>query len=311
MTTVASLFAGCGGSSLGYRAAGFRVSYACEFNPKAADTYELNAPDDFRVDRRSVKEVRGQQILEACDGDLDVLDGSPPCQPFSTMGKRAGSADERDMFPEYIRLVGEARPRAFVCENVPGLKSHPRYLAWILSSLREAGYAARAKILDASMLGVPQKRHRLVIVGFRSDLAIDPTSGFPRPRPERLTIRDAIPGTRHLVRPFRGATKADHLIYRVDHSIPADLPSPTVTRAGISGKSNEIPFAGGFVEMDDGSLRPLAADDARALMGFPAEFRFPEEHSEGERWQMLGNAVPPPMARTWAESVRRTLASAR
>ncbi len=147
---VASLFAGCGGSSIGYRAAGLRVAYACEWDDVARETYELNAPRGFRVDGRDVREVRGSDLPE-----IDVLDGSPPCQPFTTAGARRGAADERDMFPEYVRLVGEVRPRAFVCENVPGLamgKALP-YLRRIVRGLRDAGYAVRARIVEAEWHG--------------------------------------------------------------------------------------------------------------------------------------------------------------
>src|SRR5207249_1162620 len=78
---VASLFAGCGGSSIGYRAAGMRVVYACEYDPLKARTYRMNAPRDVRVEVVDVREVRGADLPA-----VDVLDGSPPCQPFSTAG---------------------------------------------------------------------------------------------------------------------------------------------------------------------------------------------------------------------------------
>src|SRR5262249_31121688 len=100
---------------MGYRAAGLDVGYACDLDPPRAETYRINARPGARVEVADVREVRGADLPE-----VDVLDGSPPCQPFSSaaMGHQRGSADARDMVPEFVRLVLEVGPRAFVMENV-------------------------------------------------------------------------------------------------------------------------------------------------------------------------------------------------
>ena len=132
---VALTFAGAGGSSTGYRMAGYRVLYANEFIEAARDTYRANAASTTILDGRDIRTVKASDILKAIDrkaGELDVLDGSPPCSSFSTAGKREkgwntvkkysdGAQRSDDLFYEFARLVEGIRPRVFVAENVSGL----------------------------------------------------------------------------------------------------------------------------------------------------------------------------------------------
>lgn len=223
--TVASLFAGCGGSSTGYRTAGYSVLWANEFVGIAADTYEANASPWTEVDRRDVREVQAADVEAACAASwdrmraargldpapwpgLDVLDGSPPCASFSTAGKRAkkwgavSSYSERiwqrsdDLFFEFARVLGGLRPRAFVAENVSGLvKGVARgYFKEIHAALADAGYEVEARLLDAAWLGVPQHRRRVIFIGVRRDLAErGARPAFPTPLPYLYSMRDALP----------------------------------------------------------------------------------------------------------------------
>ena len=206
---VVSTFAGGGGSSTGYRMAGFRVVWASEFIDAARETYLANARPGTVVDGRDIREVQASDILFETGlsvGELDVLDGSPPCSSFSTAGKREkawGSVkkysdkEQRadDLFFEYARLVDGLQPKAFVAENVSGLVKGTAkgYFLEILAALKAAGpgYRVSARLLDAQWLGVPQARQRLIFVGVRSDLGIDPA--HPKPLPYRYSIRDALP----------------------------------------------------------------------------------------------------------------------
>jgi DNA (cytosine-5)-methyltransferase 1 len=203
---VASTFSGCGGSSLGYRMAGFKVVWANEFVAAARDTYRANFPDT-PIDERDIRTVSGADILRAASlqvGELDLLDGSPPCASFSTAGKRQRDwgkvkpySDTRqrtdDLFLEFVRLVGEVRPRAFVAENVAGLVKGvgKGWFLDILAALKAQGYRVGARLLDAQWLGVPQSRQRLFFIGVRSDVGADPA--FPTPRSYRYSVRDALP----------------------------------------------------------------------------------------------------------------------
>ena len=195
---VASLFSGCGGSSLGYKLAGLRVVYGNEFVAAAADVYAANFPTTY-LDRRDIRTIAPAEILAAVGlepGELDVLDGSPPCASFSMAGKRSSHwgqvkvySETRqrtdDLFYEYARILAGIRPRVFVAENVAGLVRGVAkgYFKRIFAALGEAGYVVRAKLLDAAWLGVPQYRARLIFVGVRSDLVARYSVGpaFPKP----------------------------------------------------------------------------------------------------------------------------------
>ena len=229
--TAISTFSGCGGSCLGYRMAGFRVAWASEFIPAAAEVYRANHPDTI-LDTRDIREVKPSEVLAAAGlkaGELDLMDGSPPCASFSTAGKREkhwGKSKKYsdtvqrtdDLFFEFIRLLDGLKPRVFVAENVSGLVKGVAkgYFIEILAKLKACGYRVGVKVLDAQWLGVPQARQRTIFIGVREDLGKAPV--FPKPLPYRYTLRDALPW---IVRGKYGPTWK-----------PADAPSPTVSAHG-------------------------------------------------------------------------------
>lgn len=215
---VASTFSGCGGSSTGYRMAGYRVLYANEFVPSARESYEANKADYTFLDPRDIREVTGADILEKIGlgvGELDLLDGSPPCASFSMAGnrekdwgkvKKYSDTKQRtdDLFFEFARILGEVKPKTFVAENVAGLAigaakdllGTPQLDMFdsqddtILHTLMNCGYRVEARILNASDLGVPQSRRRLIFVGVREDLGKSPV--FPMSLPYKFSVKDAI-----------------------------------------------------------------------------------------------------------------------
>lgn len=204
-----STFTGAGGSCLGFRWAGFKTVYAMEFVPAARETYAAN--HGFEPDPRDVREVTGVSIRAMAskrglrkDQEIDVLEGSPPCASFSTSGARAKHWGEvrkysdtkqrtDDLFTEFARLVGELRPKVFIAENVSGLLHGVArgYFNEIHAQLAAQGYVVKAKLLDAQWLGVPQARQRVIFMGVREDLGVEPI--FPKPLPYRYSIRDALP----------------------------------------------------------------------------------------------------------------------
>lgn len=201
-----STFSGCGGSSLGYKMAGFKVLWANEFIPAAQDTYRANHPGTI-LDTRDIRKVEAQDILDVIGmqpGELDVFDGSPPCASFSTAGKREAGwgkvkaySDTKqrtdDLFFEYVRLIQGVQPKVFVAENVSGIVKGTAkgYFLEILAALKGAGYKVTAKLLDAQWLGVPQMRQRIIFIGVREDLKAQPA--HPKPLPYRYSVRDALP----------------------------------------------------------------------------------------------------------------------
>lgn len=244
----ASCFAGGGGSSTGYRWAGYEVRWANEWLAAARETYAANWPSTV-LDPRDIREVEPEDVLGACgvtSGELDLLDASPPCEPFSMAGRRHRSwGDGRDdLYFEFVRLVRGVRPRAFAAENVPGLMAGKArgYYNEVRRELAACGYRVRAAVLDAQWLGVPQRRRRLWIVGLRDDLDADPP--LPRPLPWRYTLADALP---HLAgAPVGGASgpdgqRASRVVGvggRARGRRPAlDNPAPAVMAHGLGGSA--------------------------------------------------------------------------
>ena len=242
--TAASTFSGCGGSSLGYRMAGFRVLYANEFIPAAQESYRANAAPYTFLDTRDIRQVQPQDILEKiglAPGELDLLDGSPPCASFSTAGKREAGwgkvkkysdSEQRtdDLFFEFARLLRGLQPKTFVAENVSGLVKGTAkgYFLEILRELKACGYNVACKVLDAQWLGVPQSRQRTIFVGVRNDLRVTPA--HPSPLSYRYSVRDALPWI---------VDARQTKVFNESDRIFTETPSPTITTLGIGAKRND------------------------------------------------------------------------
>lgn len=209
---VVSLFAGGGGSSTGYRMSGGKVLAINEFIKSAVSTYRANWPDTIIIES-DIKQLSGEDILSAISkkkGELDLLDGSPPCSAFSMSGSRSKNwgkeknysdakyKNVEDLFFEYIRILRDICPKVFVAENVSGLSFGVAkgYLNLILRELKKSGYHVEAKILDAKLLGVPQKRPRLIFVGVRNDIFNQSMKNklHPKPFKYRVCLKDAFIG---------------------------------------------------------------------------------------------------------------------
>lgn len=207
---VVSTFSGGGGSCLGYRMAGYHVLWANEFVEEAQRTYRANHPGTI-LDTRDIRQVKPEEILEAIHmkpGELDLFDGSPPCCAFSTAGKREkGWGKARDysdgksqqienLFFEYIRILDGLQPKCFIAENVSGLVKGTAigYFKEFLGQMKACGYRVKAQLLNAKWLGVPQSRERLIFLGIRNDLNMEPV--FPHPLKYWYSIRDAFTGLR-------------------------------------------------------------------------------------------------------------------
>lgn len=260
-----STFSGCGGSSLGYKMAGFDLLWASEFIPAAQETYRANHPGTI-LDTRDIREVKPEDILAATGlarGEIDLFDGSPPCASFSTAGireegwgrvKKYSDTKQRtdDLFFEFARLVEGTQPKVFVAENVAGLTvgvaadqmlgegqldAFETQEDTILHTLMDCGYRVGFHVLNAADLGVPQSRRRVIFVGIRKDLAaalnLEPV--WPRALPYRYTVRDAIPWITSL----RVRKQFEAGVPREEQKIGAlserstDEPAPTINAGGI------------------------------------------------------------------------------
>ena len=177
---VIDLFAGCGGLSLGFEAAGYEtIGY--EMVSPAVETYNRNMKGHCYKMMLTV----GQDYPDA-----DIVIGGPPCQPFSVRGKQQGMNDARDGFPIFIDAVKRLQPKVFMFENVRNLAfSHKWYLDLIIDELRRLDYLVEYRCLNAVNFGVPQNRERIIVVGHRSKFR------FPTIDVNRVTVGDAIGDT--------------------------------------------------------------------------------------------------------------------
>lgn len=200
-----SFFSGCGGSCLGFKMAGFQILWANEFIKAAQETYAANH-SETHLNCSDIRSVNPQSILDYLKmqpGDLDFIEGSPPCASFSTSGVRSAAwgkvkkySDSKqrtdDLFFEFARMIKALQPKVFIAENVSGLiKGVAKgYFKEILAALKDCGYRVQAKLLDAQWLGVPQMRQRIIFCGVREDLSIEPL--FPLPFAYRYSIAEVL-----------------------------------------------------------------------------------------------------------------------
>lgn len=194
--TVISTFAGGGGSLTGYMMAGFCDLLAVEWDNNAVETLRLNWPD-LDIYHGDIAKLAVNEVLDRTGllpGELDVLDGSPPCQGFSTAGKRVLDDPRNQLFREYVRLLRGLMPKVFIMENVSGMVKGKMKLVFveILNELKASGYKVKAAKLNAMYFHVPQSRERVIFIGVRDDLGIEPS--YPKGESKPITPRAAIFG---------------------------------------------------------------------------------------------------------------------
>lgn len=351
---VISTFSGCGGSSLGYKMAGFRVLWANEFIPAAQETYRANHHGTI-LDTRDIRTVTGADILSAVGmkpGELDVFDGSPPCASFSTSGKREkgwglvkaySDTKQRtdDLFFEYARLIREVQPKVFVAENVSGLVKGTAkgYFIEILKALKDCGYNVRAKVLDARWLGVPQMRQRLIYVGVRNDLGIEPA--HPKPLSYLYTVKDAIPWVDRAIHDTKGTFSQGDITHRPSPAITVGVNSLNSSHYQVEAETDISRYAIGRewdnigvgqksekylnlikpdLDQPCNTLTAPAGMTSAATIVHPLEKRrfsiaelkricaFPDDFvltgTYAQQWERLGRAVPPVMMSHIAATIR-------
>ena len=240
--TVISTFAGGGGSSTGYRLAGGKILCINEFVEEARNTYSSNYPSTPIVPD-DIKQLKGKDFLELTGlkpGELDILDGSPPCSAFSVAGSMCRGEGSKhsdgwgktktysdgkkvenieDLFFEYIRVAQDIQPKVIVAENVKGLTigEAKTYYAKITNAFEEIGYLVTSKVMKSSHYGVGQARERLIFIAVRQDIAdqiglnvLTVSSLFPPTSSKDTTIGDIIDGVEN--DPENIQTLTDHMI---------------------------------------------------------------------------------------------------
>lgn len=308
MLTCVEICAGAGGQALGLHLAGFEHLALVECEAAYCDVLKQNMPE-WNVICADVRTFDGTPYK-----GVDLLAGGVPCPPFSVASKQLGRDDERDLFPEAIRLVKEMNPRAVMLENVRGFldPKFAEYRGYILESIKSLGYRVHIKLLNACDYGVPQLRPRVVIVGIRDD--VDADFEYPEKHCKSApTVGDTLKG-------LMGANGWNGL---VDWVAGANGIAPTVVggskkhggpdlgpvrarqawaELGVDGNgiANDAPSA------DFEGMPKLTKEMVALIQGFPPEWKFGKRKTAACR--MIGNAFPPPVATAVALEIKRCLA---
>ncbi len=296
------LFAGAGGLALGVERAGFEHAGVVELNAHAVASLRRNT--NWPIYDADVRTLDYRAF-----GDVTLVSGGPPCQPFSIGGQHSGSRDTRDMFPEATRAVAELEPMAFLFENVAGLV-RPRfrpYFDGVIAALRRAGpgYQIAHVAVNAADYGVPQVRRRVFVVGYRADTGLTWDPPVPtHEKDEWVTVAEALadlPDPEHVRSDIPGhAFQPNARPYPGHTGSPPDKPAKTL-KAGVHG----VPGGENMLRRPDGSVRYFSVREAARLQTFPDRWHFSGAWTEAMR--QIGNAVPVRLATIIAQSVAAPL----
>jgi DNA (cytosine-5)-methyltransferase 1 len=303
------LCAGAGGQALGLERAGFKHIELIEIDSNACNTLRLNRPN-WKVIEGDIRKYSPEPSVE-----IDLLAGGVPCPPFSVAGKQLGSNDDRDLFPEALRLIAELNPKAVMLENVRGLLDpvFDEYRRKIILQLEKLGYAADWRLLSASDYGVSQLRPRVIFVGMKKEIAgyffwPNPARNNPPTVGELLFNLMAKNGWKNAKQWKKTACDIAPTIVggSKKHGGP-DL-GPTRARKawallGVDGKG----IANSSPEKDFDGLPRLTTEMVARIQGFPPDWIF--TGSKTNAYRQIGNAFPPPVAEAVGLQIKKALES--
>jgi len=307
--------------------AGYRELLAVEWDDHAVACFRANFPHvpvyHGDIAKLSVDEVLRRTGLKP--GELDVFDGSPPCQGFSTAGKRNFGDSRNQLFREYVRLLQGLQPKAFVMENVSGMvKGHMKLVfAECLRALKACGYKVSARLLNAMYFGVPQSRERIIFVGVRDDVpalpshpkaqgasigceaalrGVIPVTHAPLPKGANVVFPYIEPGkdaidcvpkevlARYIPKMVKNTTFSFHNICMRLHP---KRPSITITKQFRGYSEPAIHFS---------EHRYLAIEELKAISSFPGGYKLQGRYQDA--YARIGNSVPPLFMRAVATHIR-------
>ena len=315
---VASLFCGCGGTDVGllgnfdflgkhYASNNMEIVYANDIDDNACRIFEENF--GIKPDNRDIRKINSNELP-----DFDILTGGFPCQSFSIIAqnpKRLGVKDDRGkLFFEMCRILRDKQPKCFIAENVKGLLTANQKSAFplIMEEFKNSGYDVKHMVLNSANYGVPQKRERVIIVGFRKDLKIDFT--FPN---QVITDEDLFVPLKKVIE-----NSVDEKYYFSDRAVEGmmkkrermnkgraqDIEKPCNTvgahLAKVSLNSTDP------VLMLENRYRRFTPREVARIQSFPEKFEL--VGSESAQYRALGNAIPPVMIWYVANKVQNSLA---
>ena len=302
---VASLFCGCGGTDVGllgdfdflgklYESIGMEIVYANDIDDNACNIFKENF--GITPDNRDIREVKSEEIPE-----FDILTGGFPCQSFSIIAqnpKRLGVKDERGkLFFEMCRILRERQPKCFIAENVKGILTANKKSAFplIMKEFEESGYDVQYRILNSANYGVPQKRERVIIVGFRKDLNVN----FSFPDVEIEDENNFAPLKKVIEK------KVDEKYFFSERAVAGMMKKRESMNKGRAQDINKPCNTVGalLAKVSLNSTDPVLMEDKRYLRFTPREVaRIESFHnvfelvaSEAAQYRALGYAIPPLM----------------
>lgn len=314
---IVSLFCGCGGTDIGmqgdfdylgrhYPSNNMSIVYANDIDANACKLFADNF--DITPDNRDIREVASSELPE-----FDILTGGFPCQSFSIVAqnpKRLGVKDDRGkLFFEICRILRDRQPKCFIAENVKGLMTANKGEAFplIISEFEKSGYDVRYQVLHAVEYGVPQKRERVIMVGFRKDLHIDFTFPAPVITEEEGYVPLATCLEEHVPDKYFFSQKAVDGMLRVRTNMnkgrAQDITKPCNTvgahLAKVSLNSTDP------VLYDGERYRRFTPREVARIQSFPESFKL--SGTDGAQYRALGNAIPPVMFWYVARAVAKCL----
>ena len=306
MKVAVSLFSGCGGSDAGLYKAGFDVVFANDILPYAKEFYFQNLPEtDYRVE--DIRTIRSFPTA-------DLLVGCYPCQGFSQGGVRDANRSINFLYREFDRVLREIKPKAFIVENVSGMRRADlrHLLRNQLTRFRLAGYRVNWSILRAEEFGVPQERRRLFIVGIRSDFNLKYEFPVGQYGPERLEYRTIRQAIGHLpiwpVGEFNEERFHWYYLSRNRYRGWDEISKTVVARSRHVGLHPSSPrlkriHTDKWIFEHNGPARRFSFRECALLQGFEPNVHFPETASMTDKYKIIGNAVPPPLFEAVAQAL--------
>lgn len=336
MNNIIDLFCGCGGLSKGFEMAGFKSVLAIDFWKDAIETYNYNHTDKVgicddvsKLDNDFLKDLTKKK-------NITGIIGGPPCQGYSTVGKRDINDDRNYLYKQYCRIVEQVKPNFFVLENVKGLLTLDKgaFKEDIIKKFSKLGYTVEYKILNASDYGVPQNRNRVFFVGMKDKKFV-----FPTPLAETVTTKEAISDLENYEKEYTTIPQNEYQEYmrknnkelkNNEFTIHTEQTTNIINLIPDGGKISDLPkeywdirkYNKAFQRMNSNSQSntidtghrnyfhyeknriPTVRESAR-LQSFPDNFEF--KCSKTSQYKQVGNAVPPLLSYALAKAIKNQL----
>ncbi len=307
--TVGGLFAGIGGIELGFKKAGFSISWANEMDKNACKTYRAN--HNHKLFEKDLRELKTSEVEK-----IDILTGGFPCQAFSVAGLQKGFEDDRGhVFFEILRFIDDINPNIIFLENVKNLKGHDKGNTFkrIVNELEQRGYYLNYEVLNSADYGnIPQNRERIYIVGFK-DKKVHNNFTFPSPKKLTKKIQDLIDdiapekfyytNSRYYLQ-LKDKMKNNDTIYQWRRVYVRENKSklcPTLT-ANMGTGGHNVPLV-----IDKKDIRKLTPRECARFQGYDDKFILSDDIAQSHLYKQVGNSVTVPVIEAIAKQIKKAI----